>query len=406
MIYAKMKTLKYQQFTDVQFLKSIKPARMNPILNPYADYLASRGFTFPESRRLSDSQFDQLAAILASPDHETPAAMLDALHVVNGIATRANVDLLFDRIDGLQAKFADEDDPHPGDVAIEAFALNRDAVEHWLSHRSTAQRRSFTSFQAASIELPKLPANLGRANRSLEQAIDDWFDARRCGRGALVQCHQDDLAAYFNVAHGTPMHRQRILADGRHDQLIFRPLQDDIAIFDKLIGELRINAETLSQRELYRRMIGLHVFGDEELFPAGDKYSLDPLVEYGEASLSVAAIDELTAAECHTLKILLPGDKPEELTSRRQDVLEVLQERLAMLDRNGFADIRLTEAKFKLTFIESRRSRTVTIKPPNVAIYSRDGDGEIVEKFLRQRGFINDREWPEYEIAGNAMAGS
>ena len=399
-----MTTLNYQKFTDTHFLKTIKPKRLRRFLQPFGSYLATRGLDLKSTGQLTDEQFDLLASIVKSPDGNAPAEMLDALHVVNGVSNRIGVDLLFDQIFGLPAKFADEDDPFAGDVAIEAFLLDKHTVQWMLSHRSNVQRRSFTAFQAASLELPKLPADMTHATRCLERCIDDWYDSRCCGRGSTVLSHQDDAAAYFTISHGSTMHRQRILADGRHDHLVFRPLLDDIAIFDKLIGELRINAETQSQHELYRRMIGLHIFGDEALFPKGDLYTLAPLLEFREEPLSVASIDELTAAECHAVKILLPGHKSEELTARRQDVLEVLKDRIDMLRRVGFAELRLTEAKFGLTFRESRRSRMVTIKPPNVAIYSRDGDGEVIERFLRFHGFINDREWQSYAIAGNALA--
>lgn len=399
-----MTTLNYQKFTDIHFLKTIKPKRLKRFFQPYEEHLNARGLEIPQSSRLTEEQFDLLVAIVKFPDASAPAEMLDALHVVNGISNRIGIDLLFDNVFGLAAKFGDEDDPFPGDVAIEAFLLDRHTVEWMLSHRSSVQRRSFTAFQAASLEIPSLPKNMTQATRCLQNYIDDWYDSRRCGRGATVLNHQDDAAAYFTISHGLPMHRQRILANGQHDHLVFRPLYDDIAIFDKLIGELRINAETQSQLELYRRMIGLHIFGNEALFPKGDLYTLDPLTRFNDEPLSVASIVELTAAECHSVKILLPGHKSEELTTRRRDVLEVLNDRIEMFRRAGFADLRLTEVKFGLTFRESRRTRMVTIKPPNVAIYSREGDGEVIERFLRFHGFINDREWQQYGVSGNALA--
>jgi len=48
----------------------------------------------------------------------------------------------------------------------------------------------------------------------------------------------------------------------------------------------------------------------------------------------------------------------------------------------------ITKACFRVVFSDSDTPRTVTIKPPNVAQYTRDSDSVIVEKWLKARGFI------------------
>ncbi|MCC9654665.1 hypothetical protein [Rhodopirellula halodulae] len=401
-----MHTLNYQRFTNLPFLLSIKPQRLREFLEPFHDYLSARQLHLDQNDLSHEEYVQRLSEVFASPDADTPSPLLDALHVVNGLTGRATIDLLFDQIDGLIDTFQNEDDPFPGDVAIEAFLRDRDRAERMLSHHSAQSRRAFASFQSQSSSPPKLVTDLAMGTRTLTRDLDQWFYRRGCGRGAAAQCNQNDGSLYVFVSHGTPMRRLDVLEQGLPESLICRPLKHDVAVFDKLIGELRINAETIPQREIYRRLIGKHLFGNEEMFPPGEKFTLGPLLEYGEAALSVAMIEELTSVECHSVKMLLPGHKPEELTSRRQDVLEVLEQRMQWLARQGYEDIRLTEAKFNLLFASSRRSRVVTIKPPNVAIYSRDGDSEIVERFLRDRGFITEQDWQPYAIDGAVLAGS
>ncbi|MEL6898955.1 MAG: hypothetical protein AAFP90_22875, partial [Planctomycetota bacterium] len=225
--------------------------------------------------------------------------------------------------------------------AIEAFLRDRDRAERMLSHHSARSRRAFMSFQSQASTPPQLVEDLTKGTQSLTRDLDHWFSRRGCGRGASAHCSQNEGSLFVFVSHGTPMLRLDVLEAGMRDSLICRPIKDDIAVFDKLIGELRINAETIPQREIYRRLIGKHLFVDEEMFPPGEKYTLDPLLEYGEAALSVVLIEELTGAACHSVKMLLPGHKPEELTSRRQDVLEILEERIDWLRRQGYCDIRL-----------------------------------------------------------------
>lgn len=45
-------------------------------------------------------------------------------------------------------------------------------------------------------------------------------------------------------------------------------------------------------------------------------------------------------------------------------------------------------ATFSIFFAGAKRSRTVRIVPPNKAIFERDDDSILVEKWLKARGFI------------------
>ncbi len=55
--------------------------------------------------------------------------------------------------------------------------------------------------------------------------------------------------------------------DGVPDILSFQPLHEDLLQFNRLTGELKINAATAIQKELYRSSFGHFFFGDENLFP-------------------------------------------------------------------------------------------------------------------------------------------
>ena len=63
----------------------------------------------------------------------------------------------------------------------------------------------------------------------------------------------------------------------------------------------------------------------------------------------------------------------------------------------------ITKACFRVTFSDSDTPRTVTIKPPNVAQYTRDADSVIVEKWLKARGFIVAKDKEQNEPAVEAV---
>jgi hypothetical protein len=49
---------------------------------------------------------------------------------------------------------------------------------------------------------------------------------------------------------------------------------------------------------------------------------------------------------------------------------------------------RIIRASFQVKFTDSKTARTVTIRPSNIAQYTRDSDAAVVEDWLTKRGFI------------------
>ncbi len=60
----------------------------------------------------------------------------------------------------------------------------------------------------------------------------------------------------------------------------FWPVQSDVAVYHRELGELRINAKSNKEKELYCRLLGKHLFGNESCFPTGVKYTQEPLREF------------------------------------------------------------------------------------------------------------------------------
>lgn len=84
---------------------------------------------------------------------------------------------------------------------------------------------------------------------------------------------------------------------------------------------------------------------------------------------------------------------------RADNVFRALDERGVRLPETA----RLVRAVFQVKFTDSRRPRSVTIRPSNVAQYTRDDDAELIEQWLRRRGFILTAEQRE-EAAHGTLA--
>jgi hypothetical protein len=60
------------------------------------------------------------------------------------------------------------------------------------------------------------------------------------------------------------------------------------------------------------------------------------------------------------------------------------------------------KASFLVKFTDAKTPRTVTIRPQNIASYTRDSDASIVETWLTARGFVKSA--PEAQDADVAPA--
>ncbi|WP_319561240.1 hypothetical protein [Marispirochaeta sp.] len=56
-------------------------------------------------------------------------------------------------------------------------------------------------------------------------------------------------------------------------------------------GDIRMNARSKGEKELYRTKFGFHLFGDVEFFDGKSKFTLEPLRESGAASILCDDID-------------------------------------------------------------------------------------------------------------------
>jgi hypothetical protein len=374
-------------------------------LSPHYEYIASRGLTLPHAGKLTDFQFELLGEILKAPDGQTPAELMRAVHMVNELARESMMETLLDQIDELADAFHRDERIMPADVAIEAILRHREHVE--VIHRLQAlnARRTYSYFQANSEVVPSLQEPLELSRVSFENAVGSYFESKRCGRGTIAAMHLCEDSLDLTVSHGRPWQLQDVLVDGVRDILSFQPLQDDLLHFNRATGELKINATTAIQKEMYRASFGRFFFGDENMFPPGDIWTTEPLRVNSEAALSVVNIPELLSATLTSVTLFIAGAKPELVTTRRADLIEILDERIAYYESLDI-DVRIAEARIELRFIDGRRTRSVTIKPPNIAVYTRDGDADVIELFLHERGFTNGKIIVPFSLGGTSVARS
>lgn len=377
-----MSSLSFRRFTHAYALREVDPAALIELLRPHAAFLAAHGAVLPSDPGMFDIERVEIALLTTVGD--LPIELVDALWHIHEMSTPAGMESLLNAAEQSGISMP-ADRLAPADIATRVWVADADLLRRCHSELSVSRRRSFETFvpaKGASLAwVPPGPETIA----TLDAAVAAWYVANRRGLGARVLYFDHGDEVRFLVRHGGPYRREGSLEDGKPGCVRYRPMAHGIVVFDRRTWELRINGGTKRERAAYRELVGLHIFGRREMFPPDpDRYDLEPLRAQGRRSLVCTDVPGLASVRLIELSLYVGGPYHRRKVEKADDVL-------VALDAAGetiAADSLLTSATFEVRFADGRKPRPVTIRHGNTASYTRDTDAEIIETFLRRRGFV------------------
>jgi len=390
-----MATFNLRRFSDPDGLKRIRPEHLLALLRPHEAFFNGRKVELPPDGHADGLDYPALVDVFITPGSDTPRELADALFLIHEMATTEGMDALVDEAAKNGVVLNSSPQPTPADVAVQLYLLRRDLLERKHAEQYLLRPRSYEHFQTTAKEPPELKTPTERTLRALEHDLDDWFEKKHRGRGSRVFCWVRDDGVWFLVRHGEPYKREGSIEDGESTSVFYRPEKHDVIVYDPAIGEIRINARSKGEKELYRTKFGLHLFGDKDFFPGTSKYTLEPLRTDGAKSLVCADIDGMEWAKLREIQYYWGGAFHEIETRKADDYFAALEAR----GRTMPAKARIIRAAFQIKFADSKTPRSVVIRPSNIAQYTRDADSALVEEWLTRRGFILTEKEDEHEDA-------
>jgi len=364
-------------------LKAIGHEHLLALLTPYRDFFAQRKVTLPPIGSINGIPYNDLAEVFIAPGTDTPHKLVDALYHIHGLATPDAMDELLKEAEAKGIVLDNNSDTSPADVAVQLWLVAPEILERKHAEKPIASRRSFEYFHTDRSPIPPFQVPSQETLEALQEGLDDHFHEKRRGRGCRVFIYPVDEGYKFLVRHGDAIKRESIMEEGEEGSVFYRPAKHDVLSYDPKRGELCVNGSQ-SDRELYRRKFGRHIFGDEAFFPGDGKYTLAPLQKDKEKALVCTDIDGMEWVRLKEVRFLWGGSQQEVEIRKATNVFAALAEREEAFPH----DAKLIQASFKVKFTESKSARVVTIKPSNIAEYIRDGDGTVVEEWLSRRGFV------------------
>jgi hypothetical protein len=397
-----MATFTLRRFSCPETLRAIAPARFLAFLKPYRRFLLSRGVTLPRSASDGELDYEELAKIFMTPDGNTPKELIDALYFVDEMATPEGMDALLTEAKEQNLKLASGSDHSPADIAVQVWLLNSDILERKHAEHYMAKVRSFEYYQTDRFRRPTFKRPSDKQLNNLASDLDDWFEEKKRGRGTrIIMCDKDD-GVWFLVRHGDPYKREESIDGVKTSSVYYRPVKPDVLVYSPQIGELRINARSKGEKQLYRTKFGKHLFGDENIFPGTNKYTLEPLRELGEDALAPGDVDGIEWIKLREVHLFFGGNPWEVVMRKSDDYFALLKSRNKQFPTEG----RIIKATFQVKFSDAKTPRSVVIKPSNIAQFTRDDDSVLVEKWLEARGFIINAGVEESEQPETLLAGS
>jgi hypothetical protein len=379
-----MATFNLRRFSKPGMLRRIDPEHLIAFLEPYADYFSNRGVELPSTGNGDELDYKALSQALLNPNASTPDDLAEALYYVNEMSTQEGFDSLQEAIADTDLDVVIGENAAHADLAIQVWMQDRDLVERLHAEQFLFRPRSFEYFRTNNGSVPEFKIPPAETIRALEAELDEWFAKKRRGKHSKVYVFPKEDYTWFLVRHGKPYARESVIEAGESSAQYFRPEKFDVIVYNPVHGEIRMNAETKGEKELYRTKFGKYFFGDSEFFNGKSKFTLEPLREVGEDSILCDDIDGMEWVRLKEYQIFYGGAQKDVEIRKAEDIFASLRQRERSMPRSGT----ISKASFLIKFKDSKNARTVKLSSANRAQFKRDDDAEIIEQWMTNRGFI------------------
>jgi len=315
-----------------------------------------------------------------------PEELVNALFIIYEMADDNKMDLLYETAKKYNVELDSDPDTSAGDLATQLYLKNPKALEKVHAEIFSKKLRAhhyFKSDQPAPDNFT-LPDN--NVIIEMQNALNKEFSARKYGRGCRLECIRSDTDKInIIIRHGRPFKREGCLKDDKSDTVFYRPEMHAVIVYNQEQNEISINNTAAKwQKELYLNVIGKYLFGAEDYFLSGDKFTFETLRADGEKCLvcsDIPGIEYVKLTEVH-LKWISKGN-PQEV--RKSDNYFTCSQQW----REDFpSGAKISTVQLLFRFTGEKSPKRITISSPNIASSSSDNFGELIDTFLMARGFV------------------
>lgn len=316
---------------------------------------------------------------LNNPENDAAPAIREDFHRMNDVCTRG-ASLLFRAYEeyGIEC----DPDANPLELSMRLFLDHRMEFEYaWTLYLYFGERSSTCEFYFPAGDL-----NPSDDHRSLFQAsMQGWFHRHKEGQECEVTVFRDHDTLLVRISRGSVIRTVARWNENRIAFEAFRPVREDLIIYEPARSCLSIKTRLRRDRERYLYMFAEHFAGDVDLARQALEtkiFSLEPFIDNSFDYRGDGVIGSVALAEIH---VKLGSVNEPTVIIRSTDVRPSLDSEI------GGVPIRAGEwIKVALRFslrLESRKKPQevmVRIEPPGYSDLKQKTYVDIIEAYLRK----------------------
>jgi hypothetical protein len=369
-----MATIRYHHFARPSFLKRIRADVLRQFLNPWRNYLESRGLDFT-----SVIDCDHLGLTLATPDADTPTDLIEALEICDAVCSTECLEELV-AIDQLRDERLLQGQHSLTDAVLITWAVASEEIERIFNRAALELDRSLHVYRAST---PIRSNAFGNARLSrLRQALSPMFENHLRGSACRITAHErPDGGHALVIRHGDPINKAEAINEesGETEPIVFRPESIDLAFFDPSRNEWRISGRGKWLQDLYSEKIAKTLHEDACVLSRSACYTLRPLLDHGLAALDVQT-DIVRNVRLAELQMSVCGATMRLSGRELHHAFEALEDPL-----NEFGEPQ--SARLSYTLSNRRSALNVTIHEGKATVRG-DIDHPAIEDWLVTAGFL------------------
>ena len=273
------------------------------------------------------------------------------------------------------------EDDCPENLAMRLFLDHKEAFDFAYTWFCYYQYSSAMSFH-------HMPGDFRLARKRIDmfrKEVKEHFRKLAKGKECIVIDYDEEDTAVILVKHGTYVRIVAYWKDDKIEMASFRPANEDVLLYDKAAGLLRIKASLQKDRDQYIKSFARCIMGDESLADREDRdtlYTLKPLQNGAFNWNGNEQISEILLTEA---KLQLPGSTRPVISIGSGDVRKSLKESLRSISLDSGE---LTYARFRFTLKVDGKKRKISfaISPPSRTDLTQKKYADIVSAYLKQQG--------------------
>jgi len=344
----------------------------------------------PSSGVMPTLDYGALARVFLEPTPDMPAELVDALHLVHEVGRPRYLDDMLEGAKTAGLELGLGADATPEEVALRYLMLDRRGLEQLHNEEQVSRARAFQYFTTNVYPVPRLPEPTLEKMRVLEHRLDAFYRAWRRGGGTKVEAFaqqrlwHDSPEWLFLVRHGAPFRREEAMENETPTAVLFRPRVYAVLKYDTGRGEMGVHCSGPRECRALLRIFGSVLFGRSDFFPGRAKFDLTPLVKQGRACLACSDVPGIEEVRLTGVEF--------EFKEERRSVVQRADDIFSLVERGEIQWPRriceIKKATFAVRLWRQKRPRRLVIMPCNRALYSRDEESPIMERWMEAREVI------------------